>query len=334
MVMMSARLRAVLGEPAEVESVQSSPRSEVWMATFGGTETVVKRVVGGSDATERCAREIIALGFAARAEPPVAARLITTDPGAATLVLERLAEQPAGDDWPVRYAESLARLHAVTGPADEGALPRWQPPTAADADAFLAFARALEVPVPAGVPGELAALLARLDAPGHHAMLHGDPCPDNSLLTPGGVRFIDLEQAALGNGLMELAYLRVGFPTCWCSLAIPGGVLAEAEERYRAVWKAAKGDDVSGSLADACAGWLLRGDALVERARRGTVDHLAVVPGDDWTWGTATARQRLVHRLDVVAGTHELGDLSPLAAALRDRMLTRWPTLTPLPARP
>ena len=44
------------------------------------------------------------------------------------------------------YAEALARLHALTGPADAGALPPWSGPTAADAESFLALARALDVP--------------------------------------------------------------------------------------------------------------------------------------------------------------------------------------------
>jgi hypothetical protein len=337
---LSAGLRAALGEPQSVTSVQSSPRSEVWRANFGGVETVVKRATGGPDAAARFARELTALGLASRADPPVTAELIAVDAGGSTMVLRRLADEPPGDDWAVRYAESLARLHAVTGPGDAGELPRWQPPGPEDAEAFLALARALEVPVPSGVPAELAGLLDRLGAAAGHALLHGDPCPDNALLTPDGIRFVDLEQAALGNGLMELAYLRIGFPTCWCSLGIPPGVLAQAEERYRAVWKAAKGAEVTGSLADACAGWLLRGDALVERARRGTTDHLALIPGRDWEWGTATARERLVHRLGVVAAMdevstkHELGGLARLGDALRARMLTRWPDLAPLPREP
>ncbi|MEV7533516.1 hypothetical protein ACIQNV_28950 [Streptomyces hydrogenans] len=85
------------------------------------------------------------------------------------------------------------------------------------------------------------------------------------------------------------------------------------------------------------AGWLLRGDALVERALRRSVDHLAEIPRRDRTWGTATARQRLVHRLGVVSamtadGT-ALAGVSGLTAAMRRRMLARRPDLRPVPTR-
>lgn len=78
-------------------------------------------------------------------------------------------------------------------------------------------------------------------------------------------------------------------------------------------------------------------DWLVERARRGTIDHLARIPDRDWKWGTATARQRLVHRLGVVgrmtADRACPSGLSRLSTDMRQRMLTRWPELPPVPAQ-
>lgn len=191
--------------------------------------------------------------------------------------------------------------------------------------------------MPPGVRTELDGLVnRRLGAPGH-ALLHGDPCPGNDMHTSGGVRFIDFEQAALGNGLVELAYLRIGFPTCWCVTAPAPPLLHAAEAAYRATWRDATGTEVQDDLTDACAGWLLRGDALVERALRGTADHLAEIPDRDWKWGPATARQRLVHRLGIVSRmTADGGDLTrlgQLAAAIRQRMLSRWPALEPLPVQ-
>jgi hypothetical protein len=46
-------------------------------------------------------------------------------------------------------------------------------------------------------------------------------------------------------------------------------VLRQAEAAYRSAWRARTGTDVSGDLAEACAGWLIWGDGLVERADRG-----------------------------------------------------------------
>jgi hypothetical protein len=160
-------------------------------------------------------------------------------------------------------------------------------------------------------------------------------CPGNDLHTSTGVRFIDFKQAALGNGLVELAYLRIGFPTCWCSTVPLAETLDAAEAAYRTTWHNATGTVVQGDLTDACAGWLLQGSALVPRAERGTTDHLTRLPDHDWKWGTATARQRLAHRLHIVSqlsvDSSRLRELGRLAATLCDIMRTRWPTIQPLP---
>lgn len=130
--------------------------------------------------------------------------------------------------------------------------------------------------------------------------------------------------------------MRIGFPTCWCATAPAAPLLDRAETAYRSAWRATTGTKVHGDVTDACAGWLIRGDALVERAHRETTDHLARIPDHDWKWGTATARQRLVHRLSVVASMTaqrtDLKGLSCLAMYMRQRMLARWPALTPLPS--
>ncbi|MGW6288313.1 hypothetical protein [Streptomyces sp. NPDC055107] len=112
-------------------------------------------------------------------------------------------------------------------------LPRWQGPDAADAASFLRLATTLDAPVPPGAPGGLDDLVHRLARTPGHALLHGHPCPGNDLHTTGGTRFIDFEQASPGSGLVELAYLRIGFPTCWCVTAAPVPPLERAEAAYR-----------------------------------------------------------------------------------------------------
>ncbi|MCX5380406.1 aminoglycoside phosphotransferase family protein [Streptomyces sp. NBC_00091] len=330
-------LRAELGSPRRARRLGSSPRSRVWRVELPEATAVVKQIVGGPDADERYAREVAALRLAARAETPVVPMLLATDPGERVLVLEHLDHRRPAGDWIVDYAGALARLHATARPEDAEVLPRWQGPNQADVDSFLRLALALEVPVPAGVSGELDDLVNRLDQASGHALLHGDPCPGNDLHTPTGVRFIDFEQASLGSGLMELAYLRIGFPTCWCVTSAPGPLLERAESAYRDVWRTETGSETQDGLTDACAGWLLRGDGLVERARRESTDHLARIPYRDWTWGTATARQRLAHRLGVVgqmtADRASLSGMSSLCTAMRQRMLARWPTLQPVPTK-
>jgi hypothetical protein len=332
----SGELRARLGPPGQAAPLASSPRSLVWRIDLAGTPAVVKQVVDGPGAGGRYERELAALRLAARADPPVAPAVLGADPGQRVLVLEWLNGHRPADDWVVGYAGTLARLHAVTKAEDAGTLPRWPGPGRRDVAAFLGLAAALGARVPPGVPGELDDLVDRLQQEQGYALLHGDPCPGNDLHTSGGVRFVDFERAALGSGLVELAYLRIGFPTCWCSTAPPAPLLARAEAAYSAAWRAVTGTDVAGDLAEACAGWLLPGDALVEQAHRGKTDYLAVAVRRDWRWGTATARQRLAHRLAVVAqltASHaHLAGLSQLSADIRDHMLARWPDLAPLPA--
>ena len=330
-------LRAALGAPAVVRRLSSSPRSRVWLAEFDGSPAIVKQVTGGADAGDRYLRETTALQLARRVRPYVVPEVLGTDPGARVLVLEYLVEagRRPRSGWMTDYAVSLARLHAATSSDDAGALPAWSGPNRDDARAFTRLATRLGVPVAASVTAALDGLVERLNAPGHHALPHGDPCPGNAVRTAGGMVFVDLEQASLGDGCAELAYLRIGFPTCWCATSAAEPVLRRAEEAYRSTWRAVTGADVSGNLAEACAGWLIRGDGLVERAHRGRADQLARLAGEDWRWGTATARQRLRHRLAVVATLGPdhpgLAGLASVSSALRDRIMALWPGVRELP---
>ena len=334
---LSEKLRGELGVPRRVRRLGSSPRSRVWRAELSGSAVVVKQFVDGPGAVDRYGREVTALRLAARVDPPVVPVLLGTDPGERVLVLEHLEHRKPGADWVVDYATALARLHAATSGDTRRSLPAWSGPGQDDIDSFVGLARTLGAAVSAGVRDELEGLVDRLSRMEGTALLHGDPCPGNDLHTSTGVRFIDFEQAAQGSGLVELAYLRIGFPTCWCSTVPHSETLQAAEAAYRLTWQKATGTEVRGDLTDACAGWLLRGDALVERAERETVDHLARIPNHDWKWGTATARQRLAHRLHIVSRLtiedSQLQNLGRLAAAMGDIMRTRWPTLQPLPVQ-
>jgi aminoglycoside phosphotransferase len=313
----------------------------------GGTRAVVKRIVGAG-APARYARELAGLAIAARAAPALVPRVLATHDEHQLIVLEALAiaddEVPA---WPA-YARALARLHATahmpapsgsTPPGSGGVLPRAEVATEADAEAFLRLAAALSVPVTAAAHDQVHALLGRLAGTTPADLLHGDPCVGNAVVAGGRVRFIDLEGAALGDGLAELAYPRIAFPTCWSLFAPDEAALAAAEAAYRAEYRTLTGHDHGGSIADHCAGWLLRGDALVERAERGSRDQFARLVREDWRWGPTSARQRLAYRAGVVAtlageDRGRLAEVSALAANVRAAVVARWPAAASLPARP
>lgn len=329
----------------------SSPRSRVWQAEFDGVPAIVKQIVptpfretranARREAVGRFERELGALRQAGAAQPAVVPAVLATDPAELVLVLEFLADTGPPADWVVGYAEALARLHATTvnpplDPSlDAGGIPLWAGPTMADVDAFLGLAQRLGAPAGPAVRAELAGLVERLAATEATALLHGDPCPGNDVYTVDGVRFVDLEQASRGPGLVELAYLRIGFPTCWCVTDVPPPVRDRAEAGYRAAWRAATGTEPPGDLVDACAGWLIQGDALVERAHRGRTDQFARLLRRDWRWGTVSARERLLHRLGVVADLAgpdpARTGLADLAGAMRARLRQRWPGLNPPP---
>nr|WP_042177739.1 phosphotransferase [Kibdelosporangium sp. MJ126-NF4]CEL12720.1 hypothetical protein [Kibdelosporangium sp. MJ126-NF4]CTQ93480.1 hypothetical protein [Kibdelosporangium sp. MJ126-NF4] len=328
-------LRAKLGTPRPVRRLASSPRSRVWLVEFDSAPAIVKQIVGEPDALARYHREVTALGLAARARQPVVPTVLGTDPQARLLVLEYLDSRAPEQDWMVDYAVALARLHATTTRHDNGSLPRHTGPGSRDVAAFLALARELGVTVSSLAHTQLEQLCARLEARDGHALLHGDPCPGNDLHTGNGVRFVDLEQAALGDGLVELAYLRIGFPTCWCVTNTPTVLREQVERAYHEQWLAETGGEPAGDLADACVGWLIQGNALVERAHRDGVDHLARVMHRDWSWGTTTARGRLLHRTAVVAAIADnntpLAEIGRLCRGLHDTMVRHWPELTANP---
>lgn len=333
----SEALRADLGTPRTLHHLASSPRSRVWLVEFDAAPAVVKQIVGGPDTAARYTREITALGLAARARPPVVPAMLGSDPRAGVMVLEYLPSQTPAEDWVIDYTTALARLHASTTAHDSGRLPGQPGPGPADITAFLALVRHLHVPIPPRAHDQLEQLCGRMATPTGHALLHGDPCPGNDLHTGNGVRFVDLEQAALGDGLTELAYLRIGFPTCWCVTNTPPQLREDAEHAYHQQWRADTGTQPAGDLADACAGWLIRGDALVERAHRDGTDHLTRAARHDWRWGTTTARGRLAYRAAAVAAiadrNTQLADVGRLCRNLHDSMLKHWPDVAkhPLP---
>ena len=152
-------------------------------------------------------------------------------------------------------------------------------------------------------------------------LVHGDPCQGNVLACPDGVRFIDFEQAGAGCGIAELAYLRIGFPTCGMPFQLRAAEIAEAEAAYLEVR-----DVRADTLEEHCVGWLIRGDMLVQRRLRGERDQFARLLAEDWSWGPATARQRLAHRLRVVAGfTGRLPATAALCAKSADKITAAAP---------
>ena len=91
----------------------------------------------------------------------------------------------------------------------------------------------LSIPAPAGLAEDLAEVAAVVRPGRHEVFSPGDICPDNNLLTTGGVRFVDFESAEFHSVFLDAAYLRMPFSTCWCVFRLPERIGRAAENAYR-----------------------------------------------------------------------------------------------------
>jgi hypothetical protein len=172
---------------------------------------------------------------------------------------------------------------------------------------------------------ELELLSSRLIDPGPWSTLvHGDPCPDNSLLLDDSIRLIDYEFARPSHALLDGAYWRIGFPTCWCAGRIPAEVIARVE----AIYRAELGRSIPLALDDTAyrveltymsAVWLL--NCLTWRLEQALTS--------DETWGIWSIRGRLLWYLEVVIRLTEdanvLPGLNEAAQMWLSELRQRWP---------
>jgi aminoglycoside phosphotransferase (APT) family kinase protein len=233
----------------------------------------------------------------------------------------------------IAYAEALAALHRATiGCRDahcailgEGFAAAYIPPPAHRW--IETVARVPHTLLGGDFPeDEMGLILHHLRQPGcWQALVHGDPCPDNVLLQADRrALLIDFEFARPGHALLDAAYWRMGFPTCWCAGTIPAAVRHRIDHAYRAaiadVVPAARDDDTfrrESAIIDAA--WLLGSLAWL----------LQDALSDDATWGRATNRSRIITYLQLAIRSAEEADILPrlrkLAAVWQDDLRSRWP---------
>ena len=235
------------------------------------------------------------------------------------------------------YATALGRLHADTvGCLDAhhrtfesvfgSGRPRRAPGWRLEKQAELVAQRIGGTP-PAS---ELDLLSSGLMAPGPWLVLiHGDACPDNSLLVDERIRLIDYEFARPCHALLDGIYWRMGFPTCWCAGRIP----ADVADRIDATYRMELGNSIPLALDDKAyrielthmsAVWLLtclswRLDDALERDER---------------WGIWSIRGRLLWYLEAVIEMTDTTNVLPgtnrVAQGWLSELRRRWPDATPL----
>lgn len=178
---------------------------------------------------------------------------------------------------------------------------------------------------------ELAAINEAMNHPGDFlAYIHADACPDNVLDTGEALRLIDFETGGFGHALMDAAYGRMMFPSCWCANRLPHATVQQMEDTYRAILSqkcpAAEDDHIfESALVKTCGFWLLY--TLMR--------HLESALKKDSDWGISTLRQRILARLEAFITTSQefnhLPALRGISSQLLDLLRQRWLDLPDLP---
>ncbi|MEV5541215.1 hypothetical protein AB0L13_30670 [Saccharopolyspora shandongensis] len=159
------------------------------------------------------------------------------------------------------WARALGRLHSTTAgcEADFDALMRrlgarsWTDPVADDITRSVGelpelLSQTLGVDTPPRMVERLTGATELLESSRYRSFSPSDICPDNSLVTGSGVRFMDFEWGCVRDVAMDAAYLQYPFPSSWCSYALPDNLAESMLSTWRSeiveVWPELDDDEV------------------------------------------------------------------------------------------
>jgi hypothetical protein len=181
-----------------------------------------------------------------------------------------------------------------------------------------AQAALLGVAAPDGLDAEVGSVAAAARSKDLAVFSPGDSCPDNTMLTAAGIRFLDFEEAGFHSAFLDAAYLRMPFSTCWCVFRLPAELGSAAEHAYRdqvrLAWPALADDAVwYDGVRRAAAAWTLSSMSwLLPRCLRGDASmnpQAAAAP---------RTRQLMRYRWQwLAAELDEAADLPAIAGLLR-----------------
>jgi hypothetical protein len=234
------------------------------------------------------------------------------------------------------WATAMARLHGATLgrraefraalEAREGDLPVHDAPFGNDIEEAVRgidrLCTALDVRLPDGATEQLRGLEKRLGASTLGALTPADTCPDNNVRTADGLALLDFEGAQWRHVAWDVAYLRVPWPTCWCSWRMPAEVSARAFDAYRetaaTLLPDVAGEQFERDVSAAAVGWaLITTTWFIDNA-------LGSDPVLNPHKPTPTRRAMISHRLGAAARSDELPALAELSGALGAALAKRW----------
>lgn len=254
-------------------------------------------------------------------------------------------DAPAAEAALMRYSTCLGKLHAGTA-GKLGAyeaiyaarFPGGAPPAyelndlGARIGKIKAQLETLGVRFNAALEEEFAQVAAAIAHPGPFlAYIHADPCPDNVFDLSDGLRLIDFETGHFGHALLDGAYPRMIWPSCWCANRLPVEIVKRVEARYRA-------ELVPGiPQAEEDSVWETAWMHLCALVLIFTLDYQFATE-EDHEWGIGTIRQRVLARLEVFIQTAEefrrLPALHGMAGEVLEILQKRWADVPRLPVYP
>jgi Phosphotransferase enzyme family len=260
-----------------------------------------------------------------------------------SLVEPLLGDSHERAEWALlQYATCLAQLHTATiGRATEfaalyGAIaPGIQLTTIkVDIEKHRVRLEKLGIMTDSSWWQDMEAIAKTLSNPGDFlAYIHMDACPDNVLNNGEVLRLIDFETGRFGHALIDAAYGRMMFPSCWCANRLPHRVVQQMENTYRTILsqRCAIAEDnriFEAALAHTCGFWLLYTlTGHFEDALAGDID-----------FGISTIRQRILARLESFIATaqefDQLPGLRSTSSQLLELLHQRWPEQANLPLYP
>ncbi|MBA8823503.1 hypothetical protein FHX42_000832 [Saccharopolyspora lacisalsi] len=268
---------------ADPEDLGGSERSAVMRVRVAETpfelpRTLVVKHYGAREESQRCdpfAHEAASCQLATALPPEirVGPELIAQDSDQRLLVLEdlgrgsTLADVLFADDPRVAersllaWARALGRLHTTMAgrEADFDALMRrlgansWTDPVADDIRRSLSelpelLEQSMGLSTPDAMADRLEGAAQLLGPTKYRSFSPSDVCPDNSLVTGNGVRFLDFEWGCVRDIALDAAYLQFPFPSSWCSYAMPENLAESMLATWRSevveVWPDLDDDEV------------------------------------------------------------------------------------------